>query len=127
MGRKQCRQTVAQIPAGNGHELSPVEPDGLTCYLQDGHCDVSNNTAENSIRPFTVGRKNWLFSNSPKGAKASAIVYSLIETAKANDLDPERYLKYLFEKLPNTANFKDAETLDQYLPWATEPQEKCKG
>ncbi|WP_417577767.1 IS66 family transposase [Phascolarctobacterium succinatutens] len=127
MGRKQCRQTVAQITAGNGHELSPVEPDGLTCYLQDGHCDVSNNTAENSIRPFTVGRKNWLFSNSPKGAKASAIVYSLIETAKANDLDPERYLKYLFEKLPNTANFKDAETLDQYLPWATEPQEKCKG
>lgn len=127
MGRKQCRQTVAQITAGNGHELSPVEPDGLTCYLQDGHCDVSNNTAENSIRPFTVGRKNRLFSNSPKGAKASAIVYSLIETAKANDLDPERYLKYLFEKLPNTANFKDAETLDQYLPWATEPQEKCKG
>lgn len=127
MGRKQCRQTVAQITAGNGHELSPVEPDGLTCYLQDGHCDVSNNTAENSIRHFTVGRKNWLFSNSPKGAKASAIVYSLIETAKANDLDPERYLKYLFEKLPNTANFKDAETLDQYLPWATEPQEKCKG
>lgn len=127
MGRKQCRQTVAQITAGNGHELSPVEPDGLTCYLQDGHCDASNNTAENSIRPFTVGRKNWLFSNSPKGAKASAIVYSLIETAKANDLDPERYLKYLFEKLPNTANFKDAETLDQYLPWATEPQEKCKG
>jgi transposase len=127
VGRKQCRQTVAQITAGNGHELSPVEPDGLTCYLQDGHCDVSNNTAENSIRPFTVGRKNWLFSNSPKGAKASAIVYSLIETAKANDLDPERYLKYLFEKLPNTANFKDAETLDQYLPWATEPQEKCKG
>lgn len=85
--------------------------DGLTCYLQDGHCDISNNTAENSIRPFTVGRKNWLFSNSPKGAKASAIVYSLIET-KANDLDPERYLKYLFEKLPNIANFKDTETLD---------------
>ena len=64
---------------------------------------------------------------APKGAKASAIVYSLIETAEANDLDPERYLKYLFEKLPNTANFKDAETLDQYLPWATKPQEKCKG
>lgn len=100
--------------------------DGLTCYPQDGHCDISNNTAENSIRPFTVGRKNWLFSNSPKGAKASAIVYSLMETAKANDLDPERYLKYLFEKLPNTANFKDAETLDQYLPWAIKTQEKCK-
>ena len=105
---------------------APSNRNGLTCYLKDGHCDISNNTAENSIRPFTVGRKNWLFSNSPKGAKASAIVYSLIETAKANDLDPERYLKHLFEKLPNTANFKDAETLDQYLPWATKTQEKCK-
>ena len=100
--------------------------DGLTGHLKDGHCDISNNTAENSTRPFTVERKNWLFSNRPKGAKASAIVYSLIETAKANDLDPERYLKYLFEKLPNAANFKDAETLDQYLPWATKTQEKCK-
>jgi transposase len=100
--------------------------EGLTCYLKDGHCDISNNTAENSIRPFTVGRKNWLFSNSPKGAKASAIVYSLIETAKANNLDSERYLKYLFEQLPNTANFKNAETLDQYLPWAVKVQEKCK-
>ena len=100
--------------------------DGMTCYLEDGHCDISNNTAENSIWPFTVRRKNWLFSNSPKGAKASVIVYSLIETAQANDLEPERYLKYLFEKLPNIANFKDAETLDQYLPWATKTQEKCK-
>lgn len=62
--------------------------EGLTCYLKDGHCDISNNTAENSIRPFTVGRKNWLFSNSPKGAKARAIVYSLIETAKANTWIP---------------------------------------
>lgn len=100
--------------------------DGLNCYLKDGHCDISNNTAENSIRPFTVGRKNWLFSNSPKGAKASAVVYSLVETAKANDLDPERYLQYLFEQLPNTANFKDAEILDQYLPWTAKIQEKCK-
>lgn len=70
---------------------------GLTCYLKDGHCDISNNTAENSIRPFTVGRKNWLFSNSPKGAKASAIVYSLIETAKANG-GPRTVSEIPFEK-----------------------------
>ncbi|WP_370850291.1 transposase domain-containing protein [Megasphaera sp.] len=73
-----------------------------------------------------MGRKKWLFSNSPKGAKTSAIVYSLIETAKANNLDLERYLKYLFEQLPNTANFKDVEILDQYLPWAVKVQGKCK-
>ncbi len=51
-------------------------------YLEDGNCSISNNLAENSIRPFTIGRKNWLFSGSPKGASASAVVYSIIESAK---------------------------------------------
>lgn len=55
-------------------------------YLLDGRCALSNNAAENAIRPFTVGRKNWLFSDTPKGASASAAVYSIIETAKANGL-----------------------------------------
>ena len=98
----------------------------MTNYLKDWHCDISNNTAENGIRPFTIGRKNWLFSNSPKGAKASAIVYSLVETAKANNLDPERYLQYLFEQLPNTPDLKNKETLNQYLPWTATVQENCK-
>nr|DAF18436.1 MAG TPA: Mos transposase [Caudoviricetes sp.] len=56
-------------------------------YLEDGHCSLSNNLSENAIRPFTVGRKNWLFSASPKGATASAIVYTMVEMAKANDLN----------------------------------------
>ena len=55
---------------------------------------------ENAIRPFVVGRKNWLFSGSPRGAHASACIYSIIETAKANGLEPYWYLRYLFEKLP---------------------------
>ena len=55
---------------------------------------------ENSIRPFCVGRKNWLFSGSPRGAHASATLYSLIETARANGVEPYRYLRYLFTKLP---------------------------
>ena len=59
-----------------------------------------NNSAENAIRPFVVGRKNWLFAGTPKGALASAGLYSLIETAKANGLEPYRYLRYLFEELP---------------------------
>jgi transposase len=59
-----------------------------------------NNHAENAIRPFVVGRKNWLFSGTPEGAQASALLYSLIETAKANALEPYKYLRYLFEKLP---------------------------
>lgn len=60
-------------------------------YLKDGNCSISNNLAENSIRPFTIGRKNWLFSGSPKGASASAAVYSIIESAKANSLNPYKF------------------------------------
>ena len=61
-------------------------------YLLDGRCELSNNLAENAIRPFTVGRKNWLFCDTVRGAKASAVIYSLIETAQANDLSPKAYL-----------------------------------
>lgn len=72
----------------------------LTTYLEDGYIEIDNNKAENAIRPFVIGRKNFLFSGSPRGAAASATMYSLVETAKANDLEPWAYLNYLFEKLP---------------------------
>ena len=69
-------------------------------YLDDGRLKIDNNGAENAIRPFVVGRKNWLFSASVKGVKASANLYSLIETAKANGLEPYAYLRHLFTELP---------------------------
>ena len=72
----------------------------LVVYLEDGRLRPDNNLAENAIRPFAVGRKNWLFSGHPRGADASATLYSLIETAKANGLEPYRYLRHLFEHLP---------------------------
>lgn len=72
----------------------------LITFLEDGHLEVDNNRAENAIRPFVVGRKNWLFAGSPKGAETSALLYSLIETAKANGLEPWAYLNHLFEHLP---------------------------
>jgi transposase len=72
----------------------------LVRYLDDGRLRLDNNLAENAIRPFVVGRKNWLFSGHPNGAKASAALYSLIETAKANGLEPYAYLRYLFDRLP---------------------------
>jgi transposase len=80
----------------------------LVRYLEDGHITPDNNAAENALRPFVIGRKNWLFNGHPKGAAASAALYSLIETAKANGLKPYFYLKHLFEKLPL------AETEDDY-------------
>jgi transposase len=72
----------------------------LIKYLDHGEATPDNNAAENAIRPFVVGRKNWLFAGTPAGATASALLYSLIETAKANGLEPYKYLRYLFEKLP---------------------------
>jgi transposase len=74
--------------------------DRLVVYVNDPHVGLDNNAAENAIRPFAVGRKNWLFAGSPAGAQASAILYSLVETAKANGLEPYRYLRFLFERLP---------------------------
>ena len=77
---------------------------------------------ENAIRPFVIGRKNWLFSGSPRGADSSAGIYSLIETAKANNLEPYWYLLYLFRKLPYAKSEEDYKAL---LP-ASVPREKIK-
>lgn len=72
----------------------------LIRYLEDGRLELSNNRAERSIKPFVMGRKNWLFSNTPAGAQASAVIYSLIETAKENGLDPYRYLLWVLKQAP---------------------------
>ena len=85
----------------------------LTTYLEDDHIPIDNNKIENAIRPFVIGRKNFLFSGSPRGAKASATLYTLVETAKANSLEPWAYLNYLFEKLPAA---KSEQALQELLP-----------
>jgi len=95
-------------------------------YLLDGRCSLSNNAAENAIRPFTVGRKNWLFADTPKGASASAAIYSLVETAKANDLNVYAYLQHLLLYMPGSEWQRYPEELDELMPWAPEVQEQCK-
>lgn len=72
----------------------------LIRYLEDGRLEISNNRAERSIKPFVIGRKNFLFANTPRGAQGSAVMYSLIETAKENGLDPYRYLVFIFTEAP---------------------------
>ena len=74
--------------------------DKLTAFLDHSQLPLDNNVLERAIRPFAVGRRNWMFSGSPRGAKASAFLYSLIETAKANGLEPKAYLQALFERYP---------------------------
>jgi transposase len=83
----------------------------LIIYLEDGRLRPDNNLVENAIRPFVVGRKNWLFAGSPDGAKASATFFTLIETAKANGLEPYAYLRYIFEKLPLAQTQEDLKDL----------------
>jgi len=94
----------------------------LTTFLKDGRLEIDNNRAERSIKPFVIGRKNWLFSNTPRGAEASSIIYSIVETAKENGLNPFRYIKYLFEMLPN---MKAAE-IDRVLPWSRDLPDEVK-
>ena len=95
----------------------------LKNYLKDGACSLSNNLSENAIRPVVMGRKNWLFSDTQDGAKASMVIYSLIETAKANNIDPEKYLEYLLESRPS-ADMSDEE-LEQLAPWSEATREAC--
>lgn len=103
--------------------INQQEP--LGNYLLDGRVELSNNRAERSIKPFVIGRKNWLFSNTPKGAEASAIIYSIMETAKECGLNPFEYFKYLFEVLPN-ADLTDREILRNCLPYADVLPMNCK-
>ena len=77
--------------------------DDLAAYLQDGRIELSNNRAERSIKPFVISRKNFLFANTARGAKSSAVMFSLIETAKENGLDPYRYLTWLLNEAPMLA------------------------
>ena len=84
-------------------------------YLEDGRCSFTNNLSENAIRPFAVGRKNWLFCDTPNGAQASAIVYTMVEMAKANGVNVYHYLTYLLEKLPDDRMSDD--DLELLAPW----------
>lgn len=88
----------------------------LTNYLKDGRLELSNNRAERSIKPFVIDRKNFLFANTPKGAKGSAIMFSLIQTAIENGLDPYKYLTWLLTTA-NTADLTQAEEVQKLLPW----------
>jgi len=84
--RKQWSRTLPKSLLGQAIAYSLSPWDKLTAFLQDGRLELNNNRSERSIKPFVIGRKNWLFANTPRGAKASATIYSVIETAKENGL-----------------------------------------
>ena len=94
----------------------------LMAFVNHSEVPISNNLAENAIRPFTLGRKNWLFCDSVKGAEASAVVYSTVETAKANGLDPCHYLMYVLTLMPYLGKSPSHDELENLMPWATDIQ-----
>ena len=105
---KKSTQVVPKSLLGKAISYTLNQWHRLIGYIDSEYATPDNNLAENAIRPFCVGRKNWLFAGNPEGAQASATMYSLLESAKANKLEPYKYLRYLFEKLPF------AETIEDY-------------
>jgi len=97
---QKAPQALPKSPLGKAISYTLKLWPRLITYLEDGHIEIDNNKVENAIRPFVIGRKGWLFSGSPRGAHASATLYTLVETAKANKLEPWAYLNDLFERLP---------------------------
>uniref|UniRef100_UPI000483EE4A transposase domain-containing protein n=1 Tax=Eubacterium cellulosolvens TaxID=29322 RepID=UPI000483EE4A len=97
----------------------------LRMFLTDGDIPMDNNYAEQAIRPFTIGRKNFVLSGSDRGAKASAAIYSLVETAKANGLNTYQYLELLLTEIPAHMDDKSLSFLDRLLPWSDYVQQKC--
>ena len=101
------------------------QKEALCRFLEDGNIPAHNNRAENAIRPFVIGRKNWLFSQTAKGASASADMYSLVETAKANGLDVFDYLSWLFRQITAANHHFTDEFLEKLMPWSEQAQENC--
>lgn len=98
----------------------------LEAFLEDGRLPISNNLCESHIRPFATSRRAWLFADTPKGAWANAVMYTLVESARANNLDVYEYLNYLLEQVPESDLCNTPEIIDDYLPWSEKLPEKCR-
>ncbi|MDY0120247.1 MAG: IS66 family transposase [Clostridia bacterium] len=118
-------QVLPRTMLGNAFQYAINNRSRLMTFLEDGRIPITNERAENAIRPFAVGRKNWLFAGSPTGAITSACVYSLVETAKANALDPFLYLRTLFEEIPGSDYRSNSDTMERLMPWSDFMQARC--
>ena len=107
-------QVTTQSALGKAVNYLASNWNRLERYIEAGFLPIDNNAAERAIKPFVIGRKAWLFSDTPKGATASAQIYSLVETAKANGQEPYTWLRHVLERLPQAESVEDVEAL---LPW----------
>lgn len=122
MARSTILKNFATESLGKAITYAQNQKEYLCSFLKDGRIQLSNNLAEQSNKMVVIGRKNWLFSNTPNGASSSALIYSLIQTAIANELKPLYYMEYIFEQMKK---FNDLQ-LETLLPWSNSIPEKCK-
>ena len=118
-------QVTHKSVIGKALAYSINQEEYLRKFLSDGNIPMDNNYAEQAIRPFTIGRKNFVIIESDKGAKASATLYSLAETAKANQINTYQYFELLLTEIPKHMDDKNLHFLDDLMPWSPRVQEKC--
>ena len=125
-----AKKAVLKVPeesaTGRGLQYCINQEQFLRVFLKNGDVPMDNNLAEQAIRPFTLGRKNWVCIATPKGAKASAILYSLVETAKANNLRLLDYFEYLLAELAKHAKDDDLSYIQDLLPWSKKIQKEFR-
>lgn len=122
---REIRNALPRSPLGKALDYAKKHLPGLKNVLLDGCLEVDNNAAERAIKPFVIGRKNFLFANTAKGATSSANIYSIVESAKANNLVVERYLVYLFDNL-SKIDLSDSDSLENLMPWSNKIPENMK-
>ena len=124
------RQNVNKVPAKskthNGFMYSLNQEKYLRTFLSDGEAPMDNNAAEQSIRGFCIGKKNWVMIDTVAGAQSSAIIYSIAETAKANNLKPYDYFEYLLTEIPKHMDETGNEFCERLLPWSDELPDRCR-
>ena len=123
------KKSVSVLPSGKlgaAFQYCLNHMDKFMNILKDGRLELSNNRAERAVKEIVMGRKNWLFSQSSTGAKAMAIIMSILKTAKQNGLDQFKYINYLLDKLPNDPSLLDNQHLEACLPWSENVQLHCK-
>ena len=122
----EIKEALPKSPLGKALEYTHKLLPGMRVVLENGAIEIDNNSAELSIKPFVIGRKNWMFSNTGKGARSSATLYSIIETAKSHGLVAEKYLVYIMGKLSVSDTPLSKEELLRVMPWSNELPEDLR-
>ncbi|WP_148037661.1 IS66 family transposase, partial [Lacticaseibacillus paracasei] len=116
---------LPQSKFGRAIDYALSQREAMENVLLDGRLELSNNRVERAVKELVIGRKNWLFSTSFKGARSSGIILSVMRSAEANGLDCRKYLEYLFTELPNLSVPGDSKALQDYLPWSSQVRAIC--